>query len=52
MWLLKLIMPKYFKEILIDVVLNQNNNDVELLARQLLRMKLIKKNKEKFYEEV
>lgn len=48
--LIKLIMPKLFKEILIDTVFSQMNDDVELLARLLLRMGFITKNKEGFYE--
>ena len=43
--LIKMIMPNSFKEILLDTVFSKNNDDVELLCRQLHKMKLIKKEK-------
>lgn len=49
LFLLRLLMPKHFKEVLLDTVFSSMNDDVERLTRQLHKMNLVKKEKKNGY---
>ena len=48
-FILRILMPQTFKEVLIDVMFSKWNDDVEALGRYLYKLGLIKKDKDSWY---